>query len=959
MKQPCRVVPPCLLPALLLCCGFVFAQKPEPRIQRAIDDNVRVTLTDSRTPRTRTAEDLGVIAPDTSIPGITLVLRRSTAQETALQTLLDAQGDPASPLYHHWLTPETFAARFGMADADITAIQTWLQSRGFHIDAVARSRDRITFSGSAAQVQAAFGAELHQYRTEGELHMGPASDLSLPTDLASLTSAVLHLSDFRPKPNLQAGSRAHPDFTALSTQAHYLTPKDLATMYDLAPLYSGGFWGSGQQIAIVGQSYVDTSNTSAIQTFQANTTQYNPVTPVLVPNSGVEAISPDDEAESEIDIEYASGIAQNATILLVYVGANKNYNFTDALSLAITENIAPVISISYGICEPLVSGSELDQANALFEEATAQGQTLVAASGDSGSTSCAPYTSSSSASLALGQALAVNFPADSPYVTAVGGTQMAPGTFTAGTNPYWANAGTLDLVNSLQSYVPEVVWNEGSVASGIVAGGGGTSTYFPRPSWQNGLGVPTGGFRLLPDVALQASVESPGFLLCSGDPVLLAAEGQTGSCVDGLVGNNNHYTVAGGTSFAAPVFAGFLAILNEVEHATGQGNVNPTLYRLATNPATAALFHDITSGTNACKPGAQNCATPGESAYAATMGYDEATGLGSFDFNAMAMAWPAGSTSSLAPSTILLTATAVAVAPGTSLPIQISVQPQYVPGGLSLPTGSVSVSIDGMVMNPSLPLSVANTSYVNSIATYTFIAPSATGSHLVTVAYPGDAKHAASEAVYSVLVGNVLASGGLSLQAGNVTVANGGTGSTQVLITPSGGYNGRLVWSITASSSAGNLSGCYLIRSVPVSGATSTGLTIGVGTACNSPLSGQFRQLRLPIPHTAAANHAPEPWQRTSAMAVWAGLIVCGSLMGRGRRARLPIMLVFGSLGFTCVGLGGCGGGSSSAATGGTTTKTTPGTAPGTTANYTLTLTGKDSVNSAISASTTFTLTVD
>jgi subtilase family serine protease len=204
---------------------------------------------------------MGAVSPEMIVPGITLVFKRSAAQENALQELLTAQQNPASPLYHHWLTPDTFAARFGIADEDIAAAETWLQSRGFHIESTARSRDRITFSGNTSQVQAAFGTELHYYQAEGEMHFAPQSDLTLPTELASITAAVLHLSNFRPKPNVKIQTNTHANYTTLATQTHYLGPKDILTMYDLHPnsLVPPGVGVSGSSLAVVGQSYVNTA----------------------------------------------------------------------------------------------------------------------------------------------------------------------------------------------------------------------------------------------------------------------------------------------------------------------------------------------------------------------------------------------------------------------------------------------------------------------------------------------------------------------------------------------------------------------------------------------------------------------------------------------------------------------------------------------------------------------------
>src|ERR1700733_6474389 len=948
MKRIRRAVPPFVLTALFSFSLFGFGQSPQPRLKGVISETSRATLTGSLSPRALRAQDMGAVSPEMTVPGMTLVFKRSAAQENELQELLTAQQNPASPLYHQWLTPETFAARFGIADEDIAATETWLQSRGFHIDSTAAGRDRITFSGSASQVKAAFGSELHYYQTEGEMHFAPQSDLTLPTELASMTAALLHLSNFRPKPNIKVQTRPQPDFTAVSTQAHYLGPQDIVTMYDLLPAYKALLTGTGQGLAVAGQSYVNLGSGSEVGLFHGNLAPgaIGSITSVLVPGSGVQAISPGDEVESEIDLEYSSGIAGNANIFLVYVGSNQNYDVFDALAFAITQNIAPVISISYGTCESAMSTTALDQGNALFEQAVAQGQTLIASAGDSGSTACAPFTSDG-LSLTQQQALDRPYPADSPYVTAVGGTQMASGTFAAGSSQYWTSAVNSNLISSLLSYVPEVVWNEGSSLDAVVAGGGGASTHFPRPPWQNGVpGIPSGAYRLLPDIALQASVQSPGFLICSSDPSLE----QTASCASGLQGTSNKFTIAGGTSFAAPIFAGLIAILNQAEQTTGQGNINPVLYGLASNATSyASVFHDITSGSNACVPGTPSCAAPGESGYAATPGYDEATGLGSIDFGNLAKAWPQSATTKLMPTNIVINAETIAN-PGTSVPIQIIVESVYSPLAAFLPTGGVAVSLDGTVVDPSLEFPPANPSNFSSTVNYTFTAPSTAGSHLITVNYPGDATPSPSVAIYSVLVGNVKASGGFSLAGNNLTIANGSTGSTQITVTPTGGYDGRVLWSVSASSNASTLESCYEIGSPLVSKTTTTTLTIGLGSACNSALPAARGNLRSFGARASAKEEDPPRGNNEPGIALFAGLLLCGSLKARRRATRPLLRSVIAVLTVVSLGLTGCGGGASKG------TSTTPPVAAN---NYSITLTGTDSVNSAISASTTFTLTVN
>jgi subtilase family serine protease len=958
MKRIRRVVPPVFLTALFSLSLFGFAQRPTPRLTGPVTETSRATLAGSRSPRALRGQDMGAVSPQMTVQGITLVFKRSAAQENELQELLTAQQNPASPLYHHWLTPDTFASRFGIADEDIAAIETWLQSRGFHIENTARSSDRITFSGNAAQIQAAFGTELHYYQSEGERHFAPQSDLTLPMELASMTAAVLHLSNFRPKPNVKVQTNgAHPNYTELATQTHYLGPRDIDTMYDVNPNPLDpppGVVVSGSSLAVVGQSYVDTSSSSAIWQFQGYSESGGFVSPVLVPGSGVEAISQGDEGESEIDLEYASGIAHNANIFFVYVGDDQNYDVFDALAFAITQNIAAVVSISYATCEPLMSATDLDQGNALFEQAAAQGQTLVAAAGDSGSTACAFYPTSDGLTPAQQQALSVNYPADSPYVTAVGGTQMAAGTFSPGSSPYWSTASNFDAVSSLLSYVPEVVWNEGSASIGIAAGGGGASAYFPRPAWQSGVpGIPPGAYRLLPDVALQSSIENPGYIICSDDPALANKQGQTPNCTDGFEGDNNQITTAGGTSFAAPIFAGFVAILNGVEHTTGQGNINPILYNLASNPTSyAAAFHDIVSGTNACIPGAANCAVPGQSGYAATPGYDEATGLGSVDFGKLAAAWPSTSSTSLTPTDVLIISSQYTASPGESVPVQIVVNSFSIGALPPAPSGTVSVSLDAVVTQSSLAITQTNPLNSGASANYTFVAPAAAGSHLLTVTYPGDATHSPSVATYSVLVGNVIASGSFSLSAGNLTVASGAFGSTQVTVTPTGGYSGRVVWSLALSGNSGNLAACYAINSPAVSGTSTTNLTIGIAAACNASLPAERGSLRQIAPHAAMNDKDPSPWHIAPSMTAFASLLVCGSLRRFRRkitRCQLLVVALLTTAGMTLIGCGGANG------SGGSSTSPPPPVS----ANYTVTLTGTDSVIASIRASTTFTLTVN
>jgi hypothetical protein len=586
----------------------------------------------------------------------------------------------------------------------------------------------------------------------------------------------------------------------------------------------------------------------------------------------------------------------------------------------------------------------------LFEEASAQGQTLVAAAGDSGSTACAPESSAPGITPAELQELSVSFPASSPYVTAVGGTQMAAGMFAPGSSSYWAGASGSDVPGSLLSYVPEVVWNEGSAANGIVAGGGGASAYFSRPAWQSAYpGIPAGNFRLLPDIALQSSLISPGFIVCSKDPALLNQQGQTLSCSNGIIGSNNKYTLAGGTSFAAPIFAGFVALLNVVENVTGQGNLNPVLYSLAAAPNSGgAAFHDIMSGSNACIAGAVECGPAGQSGYSATQGYDEATGLGSIDLGALTAAWPASNTANLLLTSIVLSAATSSATPGQTIPLLISVNN---PGFAATPTGSVSVSVDGAVVNSALALMTVTTFGVTT--SYSFVAPATAGSHLISVEYAGDTKHGPARGTYAVMVGDGLATGGLTLNVANLTVSNGSTGSTLVTATPTGGYDGRVVWSLSENATD-NISGCYRISSLVVNNVSTTQLEIGVGSACNTAASNSREAFHKISKRSVVSSNTGDLWRGARPRSLYVCLLITGFVFAGGRkrqRSLLMAILLLPVLGANTVG---CGGGSSNS---GTTTSTT-GAAGGAAGSYGFVLNGADSVNNAITASTAFTLTV-
>ena len=424
----------------LLIALSALAQSPNPRITTAINDSERVTLTGSRSPLAGTAADAGAVPASTVLRGISLVFRRSDAQAAELKSLIAAEQNPLSPQYHQWLTPQQFRTRFGVASSDIGKVQAWLKQHGFTVSEVPVGGNRITFSGNVRQVLAAFGTHLHYYNLNGTTFYAPADDPTKPSALAPVVQSVSNLSSLRPRPHtIHAG----PRFTSAQSGNHYLTPGDVSTIYDISAAYSGGDVGTGQSIAIVGQSEVELSDIEHFQS-AAGLSVKDPVM-VLVPESGTSVVSSGDESESDLDLEYSGGIATGATIYFIYVGNGANYSVWDSINYAVETRISPIISTSYGLCEAQLSTSDYVAVESMLSQAAAQGQSVMAASGDAGSTDCYGV---SGLSLAQQEALAVDYPASSEYVTAMGGTEFPAADVAPGNTTYWESANGSDMINS-------------------------------------------------------------------------------------------------------------------------------------------------------------------------------------------------------------------------------------------------------------------------------------------------------------------------------------------------------------------------------------------------------------------------------------------------------------------------------------------------------------------------------
>ncbi len=591
---------PGLILLSLLAASNLIAQ--QDRIAARIDGSRSIRLDGSRNPQARPELDLGPAEPSQELAYVTLMLQPSPAQQSALEGLLANQQTPSSPDYRKWLTPEQYADRFGLTRNDIARIVGWLESAGLKVNDVARGRHWITFTGTAARVGSAFRTEIHRYGVDGGVHYANATEPSVPAALAGIVAAIRGLDDFPEHSDHVSRPADLPDYTNGTT--HSLAPDDFATIYHVDALYQQGIDGTGQKIAIVGRTDISIADVRAFRS-RYNLPANDPQVVLVGPDPGSNSA---DQGEAYLDIEWAGAVARNATIIYV-----NSASVRTSAQYAVDQNLAPVMSYSYGTCEEQSSTTF----RAIAQQAAAQGITWMASSGDAGANNCDPHTSVPQSTKGLG----ANYPASIPEITAVGGTM-----FNEGRGTYWgANGANL---NSALSYIPEVAWNETNAAlSGLAASGGGASIFFTKPAWQTGPGVPNDNARDLPDVSLSAAIHD-------GYRTLFTVSGALTSYINA------------GTSASSPSFAGIVALLNQylVAHGAlsqpGLGNINPALYRMAQH--TADVFHDITGGNNQspCAQESPNCVN-GLSGYMAGPNYDLVTGLGSVDALNLVTEWSA------------------------------------------------------------------------------------------------------------------------------------------------------------------------------------------------------------------------------------------------------------------------------------------------------------------------------
>jgi len=744
-----------------------------PLIAGAVDRSRLATTSGAVSGEVATAVDLGARDPLEPMEHIQLVLRRSEERQAAFDAAVVALHQHGNAQYHQWLTPEAIGAEFGPAASDIATLTGYLEAEGFRVNGVGKSGMFVDFSGTVAQVQASFHTEIHNLRlASGEERYSAVREAQLPEALTPLVAGFVSLGNISPRPTVAparapielrgpagpggALNNAHPSDTAGSS--YHVGAQDFYTIYNERPLIAGGtINGSGITVALLEETDIHTADVTSFRTTMGVT----PATASLTVEHGAGATSCSDpgitstseETEAVLDTEWAGAAAPGATLLFMSCASSSMAGIFLSAEAVIDNNLATTMSLSYGDTEVGNASTNTFVSN-LWEQATAQGQTVVVSAGDAGSAN----TRDQGKSIAT-HGLAVNAFASTAYNVAAGGTDFQDyyneleGDSSYDRAHYWSGTnGSGD--SSALSYVAETTWNN-TCASSILSyfyeanttpnalcddtnhgsgyhatngGGGGVSTLQPRPSWQNGTvyGIPptsTYNDRLLPDVSL------------------FAANGLWSHALDYYQSDtSSSMQLAGGTSFVSPQLAGIFALIAQstgerlgqpnfvlytmagtefgvgsyIDGCNGSGNTDGSggdaVGTTATVPAGTCIFYDVETSniSQACSAGSPNCYTDSGStgilststaaampAYITGEGFDLATGIGSLNIANLVNNWQSAAAGGISYTpTVVMGASAASYTYGLPPAITLTAT---VSGAGSFPTGSVTFSGSGAI----------------------------------------------------------------------------------------------------------------------------------------------------------------------------------------------------------------------------------------------------------------------
>jgi kumamolisin len=496
--------------------------------------------------------DLGPVKPRQGL-SLLLTLRDATAPRLAADVA--AIYSLGSPRFHHYLTAQALAARYGPPVAAVGRLRARLARLGLQAD-WQRGNNWLMATGPARSMEAAFGVRVHWYRSpRGIRYYAGAQAPRLPAALRPLVASTGRFSSY-----LEPSSYSVP--------AGGLSPADLLAAYDIKPLRDLGLDGTGQTVAFF---EFDGFAQSDLNTF---TSKYG--LPAMTPIIKAGPAQPPG-GETTMDLEVVHEIAPGAKLVLYNVdlsGAKSNADvaqvFLDLQTRMVNENPGGILSQSWGVCEQELGSQDADAVKNVYDHADALGESVLVSTGDNGAYECLRDRAKGTPPLA--QYRGVPLPADAPGVTAVGGTRIS--------------------VSANQGWYNETVWEDPIMTAGT---GGGPSAYFARPSWQQGPGVQDTQFnpqnmRSIPDVSADA------------DPA-------SGAAIFGPAGNTSDWIAGGGTSQSAPIWAGITALINqylESKNLKGAGFLNPALYQIAQIANPYRAFHDITVGSNLYYPATPN-----------------------------------------------------------------------------------------------------------------------------------------------------------------------------------------------------------------------------------------------------------------------------------------------------------------------------------------------------------------
>lgn len=461
--------------------------------------------------------DLAANAP------VSVAVTLAPRDPAALDAFIAAVSNRKNPLYGKYVTPAQFAARFGPTAATVNRLTTYLHSQGLKVGNIAKGNLVVDASGTAAQIAKAFGTHLSNYRQGSKSYYANDAAPTLPSDVAAGVVDVSGLSSYV---KLQ-----HKSVTpaAVQPRATNFTPAKIRSGYNLSSLISAGYKGTGKSVALVEfddyvQSYITTYDNKYSLGVSSN--------PSRVTVDGGSGGVGSGEVEVELDIEVVQAIAPGAPIK-VYEAPNTDAGEQDLYAAIVSADV-PATSSSWGASELDRTSSNLNAVHTVLQQAAAQGQSIYAASGDSGSHD------------AQNGATAVDYPASDPNVTGVGATNITE--------------------TSTGAYSSESAWS---------GSGGGVSVTWAKPSFQSAL---SGSYRSVPDVATDGGPNSPWYIYSAGSWQQVWG------------------TSAAAPSWAA--FTAIYDQYAAAKGKAALGYANPTLYSIGAGSTYSSAFHDVKSGSN-------------------------------------------------------------------------------------------------------------------------------------------------------------------------------------------------------------------------------------------------------------------------------------------------------------------------------------------------------------------------